>query len=108
MELAAEWNERIRIWMEELKNHIFVKLSDVRFNGFVTKERLSYDEALTHEFVPMPQGTPWGAKWEYGWFQAEFVLPREAEGHRIFLHPEVGGEMLIWVNGKTAGSRDSH
>lgn len=106
MELAAEWNERIRIWMEELKNHIFVKLSDVRFNGFMTKERLSYDEALTHEFVPMPQGTPWGSKWEYGWFQAEFVLPREAEGHRVFLHPEVGGEMLIWVNGKTAGSRD--
>ncbi len=106
MELAEEWNERIKIWMEELKNHIFIKLADIRFEGFTTKARLSVEEALKHEFVPMPQGTPWGSKWEYGWFKAELTLTREAEGYRIFLHPEVGGEMLLWVNGKTAGSRD--
>lgn len=106
MELAAERNERIKIWLEELKNHTFIKLGSVSFEGFTTKERLSYDGALRQKFVPMPQGTPWGAKWEYGWFKTEITLPGEAEGHRIFLHPEAGGEMLLWVNGKIAGSRD--
>ncbi len=106
MELAAERNGRIQIWMEELKNHLFERLSSVTFTGFTTKEHFSYEEALKQEFYPMPQGTPWGSKWEYGWFLTEIVMPKEAEGKRIFLHPEVGGEMLLWVNGKTAGSRD--
>lgn len=106
MELAAERDQRIKIWLEELKNHIFIKLGHIRLEGFTTKERLTYHEALTREFVPMPKGTPWGAKWEYGWFKAEVTLPPKAEGHRIFLRPEAGGEMLLWVNGKVAGSRD--
>jgi alpha-mannosidase len=106
MELAAERNGRIHIWMEELNNHLFERLSSVTFTGFTTKEYFSYEEALKQEFYPMPQGTPWGSKWEYGWFLTEIIMPEEAEGKRIFLHPEVGGEMLLWVNGKTAGSRD--
>nr|WP_314461883.1 glycoside hydrolase family 38 C-terminal domain-containing protein [uncultured Clostridium sp.] len=106
MELAAERNGRINIWLEELKSHLFDRISTVTFTGFTTKEHFSYEEALKQEFYPMPQGTPWGAKWEYGWFLTEIVMPKEAEGKRIFLHPEVGGEMLLWVNGTTAGSRD--
>ena len=106
MVLAAERKGRINIWIEELKNHLFHKLDDVTFTGFTTKQHFTYEEAIKQEFYPMPQGTSWGAKWEYGWFRTEIVLPREAEGKRIFLHPEVGGEMLIWVNGKTAGSKD--
>jgi alpha-mannosidase len=106
MVLAEERQKRINIWLEELKHHMFVKLCDVSFSGFITTERLSLEEALLQDFEPMPQGTFWGAKWEYGWFKTEVVLPKEAEGQRIFLHPEVGGEMLLWVNGETAGSRD--
>ncbi len=86
MELAAERNGRIHIWMEELKNHLFERLSSVTFTGFTTKEHFSYEEALKQEFYPMPQGTPWGSKWEYGWFLTEIVMPKEAEGKRIFLH----------------------
>jgi alpha-mannosidase len=106
MVLAEERQQRIKIWMEELGHHMFEKLCDVQFSGFMTKERLSFKEAMEQEYTPMSQGTPWGAKWEYGWFIAEVILPKEAEGKRIFLHPEVGGEMLLWVNGKAAGSRD--
>lgn len=106
MVLAEERQQRIKIWLEELKHHMFRKLSDVQFSGFMTTEHLSLEEALKKEFTPMPSGTPWGAKWEYGWFVAEVILPEEAEGKRIFLRPDVGGEMLLWVNGKAAGSRD--
>lgn len=106
MVLAEERQQRIKIWLEELGHHMFEKLCDVQFFGFTTTKRLSLTEALEQEFIPMPQGTKWGAKWEYGWFQTEITLPEKAEGKRIFLHPEVGGEMLLWVNGKAAGSRD--
>ncbi|MBS5956748.1 MAG: alpha-mannosidase [Clostridiales bacterium] len=106
MVLAEERQQRIKIWLEEMRHHMFNKLCDVPVSGFMTMERLPLEEALTKEFTPVPPGTPWGAKWEYGWFQAEVILPKEAEGKRIFLRPDVGGEMLLWVNGKTAGSRD--
>lgn len=106
MILLEERQKRINIWLEELKHHMFITLCDVSFSGFFTMERLSLEEALTREFSPMPQGTSWGAKWEYGWFKTEVVLPEKAQGQRIFLHPEVGGEMLLWVNQKAAGSRD--
>lgn len=106
MILLEEQQKRIHIWLEELKYHMFVKLCDVSFSGFFTTERLSLEEALLREFSPMPQGTLWGAKWEYGWFKTEVVLPEKAQGQRIFLRPEVGGEMLLWVNQQAAGSRD--
>ena len=50
------------------------------------------------DFVPMQAGTAWGAKWEYGWFKGEFVLPAEAAGERIVLVVEPGGESIIFVN----------
>lgn len=106
MVLKEEQQKRINIWLEELNHHMFEKLCDVSFSGFFTTERLTFEEALTREFSPMPPGTFWGAKWEYGWFKAEVVLPEKAQGQRILLHPEVGGEMLLWINGKAAGSRD--
>lgn len=106
MILLEERQKRINIWLEELKHHMFEKLCDVSFSGFFTMERLSLEEALMRKFSPMPPGTGWGAKWEYGWFKTEVILPEKAQGQRIFLHPEVGGEMLLWVNQKAAGSRD--
>jgi alpha-mannosidase len=106
MQLAEEWSQRIEIWIEELKQHFYRKLGDITFVGAFTKDYLTYEEAIEREFRPMPPGTPWGGKWEYGWFRTEFALPQAAEGKRIFLRPEVGGEMIIWVNGKIVGSRD--
>lgn len=106
MYLMEEWSKRIDIWFEELKNHVFIKLGTIEFSGWITRERLTYSEALSHTYVPMLSGTPWGAKWEYGWFQTELVLPIQAEGKRIYFHPDVGGEMLVWVNGTIIGSKD--
>jgi hypothetical protein len=61
----------------------------VETTGFVTTEQLAPEEALGREFKPMPPGTRWGAKWEYGWFRGEVVLPGEAEGERVVVRPDV-------------------
>lgn len=106
MKLKEEWLKRIRLWLEELPRHFYQEWATISFHGVVTKERLSYEEAMKLDFQPMPIGTTWGEKWEYGWFRSEFTLPREAMGHRIFLRPNVGGEMLVFVNGTVAGAKD--
>ncbi len=106
MKLGKEWDKRITIWLEELQKDFFFPLGAVPCSGFTTLDMLTPEEALAHEFVSMPVGTPWGRKWEYGWFRTEIILPAAAQGQRIIFSPDVGGEMLIWVNGRVAGSKD--
>lgn len=106
MKISREWDKRIEIWLSELQQDIQHPVATVECRGFMTKEMLTPEAALQQQFQPMPPGTLWGSKWEYGWFRTEITLPPQAEGHRIIFSPDVGGEMLIWVNGKLAGSRD--
>jgi alpha-mannosidase len=102
MSLTLEWKHRIDRWREELPRHFYRPLGTVDLSGFVTVERLTPGEALQGEFEPMPPGTEWGAKWEYGWFKGGVVLPGAAAGKRIVLVVDVGAESAIFVAGARA------
>jgi alpha-mannosidase len=106
--LTPEWRRRIDNWRNELKNHFYRELGKVPLSGFVTRDQLSVDEACRFGFRPTPPGTEWGAKWEYGWFRGEVVLPEAAEGRRICFMPDVGAEGAVYVNRKPVGSVDLH
>ena len=106
MALSIEWQRRINHWRRELPRHFYRPLGTVEFEGFVTREQLRPEEAAQGPFRPMPSGTPWGAKWEYGWFRGSLVLPEAAQGRRIVLCADVGGEGIVFVNGAALGSRD--
>jgi len=106
MALTDEWRDRIDLWRKELPNHFYRPLGQVRFSGFSTREQLKPREAQGRRFRPMNPGVAWGGKWEYGWFKTDLVLPREAAGQRIVLNSNVGGDGIIWVDGKVAGARD--
>lgn len=106
MSLTIEWSRRLDHWRKGLKQRFYVPLGEVSWEGYVTKEQLSLEEALKGPFQPMPTGTAWGAKWEYGWFRGKVTLPKEAEGKRIVLKVDVGGESAIFVNGIALGARD--
>ena len=69
------------------------ELGHVTFDGFVTKEQLTAEEAGWRRFKPMPPGTPWGAKWEYAWFRATIALPASAAGERIVLKTKKGNRV---------------
>lgn len=105
--LTPEWRARIERWRDELMRHIYRPLGLVELAGFVTRDRLSTAQALQGRFKPMPPGTRWGAKWEYGWFKGRVTLPPEARGKRIVLRPDVGAESAVYVNGKAAGAVDA-
>ncbi|MCP4537860.1 MAG: alpha-mannosidase [Chloroflexi bacterium] len=114
MTLTTEWKRRVDNWRKELPNHFYRPLGTVALNGFVTTEQLTAEQALQGNFHPMPPGTEWGAKWEYGWFQGEVVLPEAATGQRIVLKIEVGVpstiyggvECAVFIDGQIAGARD--
>jgi alpha-mannosidase len=106
MALNLEWRHRLDVWRAELPRHFYRPLGAVELQGFVTLEQLTAEEAAARDFAPMAAGTAWGAKWEYGWFKGELVLPEGVEGQRIVLAAEPGSESIIFVNGQVAGARD--
>ncbi|MGE5221466.1 MAG: glycoside hydrolase family 38 C-terminal domain-containing protein [Omnitrophica WOR_2 bacterium] len=106
MALTPEWRHRVERWQKALAQNCYRPLGSIRLSGFTTKEQLTPENAYVQSFRPAPPQTPWGFRWEYGWFKGEFTLPPEAAGQRIVLRVEPGGEGLVWVNGLAAGACD--
>jgi alpha-mannosidase len=110
MSLTKEWLNRITHWDNALWEICYEPLGKLDLIGFVTRKQLSAEQAIKHNFHPMPVGTPWGAKWEYGWFNCKLTLPENAAGRRIVLYmnpaskPSEDGECLVWANDKVVGS----
>jgi alpha-mannosidase len=106
MSLNPEWRNRLRAWHQALVKQIYQPLDPILLSGFSTREQLDIKEARQHTFTPISPGSPWGAKWEYGWFQGRITLPEAAARKRIALKIDVGGASTVYVNGKAAGAAD--
>jgi alpha-mannosidase len=104
MSLSIEWQHRIERWQKALWELCYHPLGGIELEGFITKDQLTYQQAISGPFQPMPVGASWGAKWEYGWFRGRVTLPESSRGKRIVLQLNPGGESLVWVNGEIAGS----
>ncbi len=116
MALTEGWKRRLEGWRNAIMAGIYQPLAPVAVDGFVTLEQLTPLQAMQREFKPMPAGTPWGAKWEYGWFKTRITLPEGAAGKRIVFagyavfNPMAdwndAEEAVVWVNGKEVGALD--
>lgn len=106
MNMGRQFRQRQWAWQEELKQHLYTPVAEVAMEGFVTKERLSVEQAQAHSFLPFSEGTAWGGCWEYGWFRADVTLPDACDGRRVVLLGKLGGEQLYYLNGKAIGSID--
>ncbi len=106
MKLGRQWEERLKIWDEAFGRNLYTQLSEIELSGFTTMEQLTLAQAAGQSFSPFPKGARWGRKWEYGWFRAFVAIPEEAAGKRVLVHLGAGPEMLIYVNGREAGSID--
>ena len=129
MALNLEWQHRILSWRQELSQHLYQPLGGLAWEAAFTYEQLRLDEALAQlTFEPIAPGTPWGAKWEYGWFRGEVTIPEFGQGQMIALMPDVGieptmiieiidgkvtpilsdtvAEAVVYVNGEYAGAID--
>ncbi len=106
MSLSTEWRRRVDGWRRVLATLFYEPLGDVALEGFVTQEQLSAEQAAAGRFVPMPTGTPWGAKFDYGWFRATVTTPEDAAGGRLVVRLQPGGESTVFVDGVVVGGAD--
>lgn len=106
MGLGRQWEERLKLWDEAFAPNFYQKLEKVELWGFTTMEHISKEKAESEDYQPFKEGRAWGRKWEYGWFRCHITLPEETLGKRVMLRLCVAPEMLVYVNGKEAGSID--
>ncbi len=106
MKLGRQWEERLKLWDEGFAPNLYHELGTVPLEGFTTWKALRPEDTAHRQWEPFPEGRVWGRKWEYGWFRAKLTVPAAGCGCRILLHVGAGKEMLVYVNGREAGSID--
>ncbi|MGN0753572.1 MAG: alpha-mannosidase [Aristaeellaceae bacterium] len=106
IQLPRQMAQRIRAWNNELPRHQYTPIGPVAFEGFTTLDRIPAAQAADMPRRPFPVGTSWGACWEYAWFTGEVTLPPSCRGQRVVFFSGLGGEQLVYVNGRAAGSID--
>lgn len=103
--MQPEWKGRLDHWIQTLQKDFYEPLGEINFEGFVTFDQLSVQQAMEREdYVPMPAGTDWGKEWQYAWMRGKIELPEAAQGHRIVMDLNPGGESTIFVNGQEFGA----
>jgi len=109
MSLTTEWRHRIMAWRHELSKHFYQPTGELELEAAFTFEQCSLEDALRElSFMPITPGTPWGAKWEYGWFKCAFIMPNHLAGQMVALMMDVGAESAVYVNGDYAGAVDEY
>ena len=106
--MHSEWRSRVDHWIDTLKKDFYHPLGPIPVEAAFTMDCLTPEEALRQTFEPLAPGTAWGHTWEYCWMRGQVTLPPEAEGQRIVMDLNTGGETTVFVDGKAFGTyRDS-
>ena len=106
MTLGRQWDSRLRIWDKAFLEQFYQPVGTIDVEGFTTMSQLSLSQAKQEQYRNFPIGEKWGKKWEYGWFRGSVTLPETVAGKRVVMTLGVAPEMLVFVNGKEAGSID--
>lgn len=103
--MTKEWESRIGMWINVLKNRLYTPVQELRFSYFTTNEYLTCQQAALQEGCDIREGDAWGKEWEYGWFKSRVTLGNWADGQRVVLDLNLGGEATLFVNGEAFGTR---
>ena len=103
--MKPEWKDRLNLWIRALERDFYEPLGEISLEGFCTYDQLPAEQAEQGAFAPMPEGTRWGRRWEYCWMRGDIVLDARAEGQRIVMSLEPGGEATLYLDGEVFGTR---
>ena len=102
--MHSEWRARLEHWLRTLKDDFYLPLGPIVVEGFFTMDYLTPAEAMRRDFAPITPGTAWGHSWEYCWLRGRVELPMQADGKRIVMDLNTGGETTVFVDGRSFGT----
>lgn len=66
-----------------------------------------YAEEPENGWHSVNDGDTWGGEFCYAWFRSKFTVPKELDGEKLLIKPDVGlVEGLLFLNGKPSGMFD--
>ena len=84
---------------QTLEPYLFKTVDTLDVKGYETFDRLDSPPA-DELYRDMQEGYVWGKEKIYCWFKAEYKVPAELAGKKLYLYPEFDGyEGLLFVNG---------
>ena len=83
MSLNIEYQREIEYFINNIPKRMYAPSGSFGFEAFFTYDRLTLEEALKHKRQPVKNGTPWGRKWEYGWFFGKITIPESCKGEKV-------------------------
>ena len=104
MYMHSEWRRRLEHWMDTLKKDFYHPLGPIEVNAFFTFDHLTPEEALRQNYAPIHPGDAWGQEWEYCWLHGKITLPPQAQGRRIVMDLDTGGETTVFIDGASFGT----
>ena len=107
MSLSIEWRARLERWRQILPTLLYQPAQSIQLEAFFTQSQLSPEAASKGPFRKVKPGLAWGDKWEYAWFRGKFRTPASAAVQRLVLKGLFGGDAVVFVDGKAAGTLDS-
>jgi alpha-mannosidase len=106
MSLNLEWRARLGRWREIMPTLLYQAQQPISVEAHFSKAHLDPVKAAKGPFRKLKPGQTWGEFWEYGWFRAQVRTPSSCAGKRLVLKGLFGGDALVFVNGKAAGTLD--
>ena len=103
--MSNEYRDRLRHWQRTIQQDFYLPVKTIDFEGFVTMEQLTPEDASRGCFTPIPDGFRWGHTWEYMWVRATVEIPPECAGQTVVMDLNLGGEATLFVNGQAFGTR---
>lgn len=103
--MNIEQKGQLALVLNALMRDFYHPMGEIALSGFVAERTMLLEEARTQPRRPLPEGTKWGGAWQYAWMFGEFTLPAEAQGKRIVLSLQPGGESTLFLNGMPFGTR---
>lgn len=88
--------QRIKNFIDELRQQYVSDLTPLRASVFVTKDRLALEDTFELPRTPIALGDTWGENWASAYFVLEGVVPKEFAGKEAALKLNLGGEILIY------------
>jgi len=103
--MNVEQKGQLALVLNALQRDFYHPMGEIALSGFVAAETMLLPQAQLQPRSPLPEGTVWGKEWQYAWMFGEITLPQEAEGKRIVMSLNPGGESTLFVNGMPFGTR---
>ncbi|MBB3072106.1 alpha-mannosidase [Paenibacillus baekrokdamisoli] len=86
---------QLRSMLDRIKEHIYVPLSELKVEAWVTPEPIRYEERQSGSKVSLTAGDRWGQLWDCAWFHFTGVVPAQEKEVKVVLLIDVNGELCL-------------